>query len=121
MADLVVLLHFLFVAFVVCGGVLALWWPRILWLHLPAVAWGVFIEFAGWICPLTPLENRLRRAQGEAGYEGDFIAHYLLPILYPEGLTRGHQRVLGGLALIFNLLVYALVLVRHRRSRSKDI
>jgi len=121
MADLVVLLHFLFVLFVVCGGVLALWWPRIIWLHVPAVVWGGLIEFAGWICPLTPLENRLRRAQGGAGYEGDFIAHYILPILYPAGLTRAHQLVLGGLVLTFNLGVYALVLARHRRSGSKDI
>jgi hypothetical protein len=121
MADVVVLLHFLFVLFVVSGGVLALWWPRILWLHAPAVIWGVLIEFAGWICPLTPLENRLRRAEGGTGYEGDFIAHYILPVLYPEGLTRRHQLALGALALALNLVVYALVFARHRRPPSKDI
>jgi hypothetical protein len=121
MADLVVLLHFLFVLFVVCGGVLALWWPRIIWLHVPAVAWGVWIEFSGWICPLTPLENRLRRAQGEAGYEGDFIAHYVLPVLYPDGLTRTHQLVLGAIVLLFNLAVYALVLGRRRRTPANVI
>jgi uncharacterized protein DUF2784 len=120
-ADLVVLFHFLFVLFVVCGGVLALWWPRIIWLHVPAVIWGVLIEFFGWICPLTPLENRLRRAQGDAGYEGDFIAHYILPVLYPGGLTRGRQFMLGALALFINLAVYALVFARHRRSAAKDI
>lgn len=116
MAEVVVLLHFAFVLFVACGGLLALWWPRVIWLHAPAVAWGVLIEFAGWVCPLTPLENRLRRAQGEAGYEGDFIAHYILPVLYPDGLTRQHQLLLGGLALSFNLAIYVLILARHRRS-----
>ena len=121
MADLIVLLHVLFVLFVVCGGVLALWWPRIIWIHVPAVVWGVLIEFFGWICPLTPLENRLRRAQGDAGYEGDFIAHYILPLLYPGGLTRGRQFVLGVLALSINLAVYSLVFARHRRSAAKDI
>jgi hypothetical protein len=121
MADLVVLLHFGFVIFVVCGGVMALWWPRIIWLHVPAVVWGVALEFGGWICPLTPLENRLRRAAGEAGYEGDFVAHYILPVLYPEGLTRHHQLALGGLALALNILVYVLVFATHRKSASKDI
>jgi hypothetical protein len=121
MADLVVLLHFLFVMFVVCGGLLALWWPRIAWLHIPAVLWGAFIEFSGWICPLTPLENRLRRAQGQTGYEGDFIAHYILPMLYPGGLTRTHQLFLGGLALAINVGIYTLVVARRRRSTAKDI
>jgi len=121
MADLVVLLHFLFVIFVVCGGVLALRWPRIIWLHIPAVLWGAFIEFSGSICPLTPLENRLRRAQGETGYQGDFIAHYILPALYPGGLTRTHQLLLGALALAINLAVYTLVFARRRRSAAKDI
>jgi hypothetical protein len=120
-ADLIVLLHFLFVLFVVFGGVLALWWPRIVWLHVPAVVWGVWIEFSGSICPLTPLENRLRRAQGGTGYQGDFIAHYILPVLYPEGLTRSHQLALGVLALSVNVFVYALVLARHRRTAAKDI
>ena len=84
MADLIVLVHFVFVIFVVLGGLLALRWPRIVWLHVPAVIWGALVEFTGWICPLTPLENRLRRASGEASYQGDFIAHYILPALYPE-------------------------------------
>jgi len=121
MADLVVLVHFLFVIFVVCGGVLALWWPRIIWLHIPAVLWGAFIEFSGSICPLTPLENRLRGAQGEPGYQGDFIAHYILPALYPGGLTRTHQLVLGALALFINAAIYTLVIARRRRSAAKDI
>jgi hypothetical protein len=121
MADLVVLLHFLFVLFVVCGGALALWWPRIIWLHVPAVLWGAWIEFSGGICPLTPLENELRRAQGQAAYEGDFIAHYILPVLYPGGLTRTHQLVLGALALLLNVVIYAAVFGRPRRPTVKDI
>ena len=120
-AELIVAVHFAFVMFVVLGGLLALRWPRVAWIHLPAVIWGVLIEFTGWICPLTPLENRLRRASGEAGYQGDFIAHYILPVLYPDGLTRTDQLMLGGVALAINVAVYAFVIVRHRRSRAKDI
>jgi hypothetical protein len=121
MADLIVLLHFAFVLFVVLGGLLALRWPRVAWLHIPAVIWGTLVEFTGWICPLTPLENRLRRASGEASYQGDFIAHYILPALYPNGLTRRDQLVLGGIALAANFAIYALVVVRHRRSGREDI
>jgi hypothetical protein len=121
MADLIVVIHFLFVLFVVCGGALALWWPRVVWVHVPAVVWGVWIELSGSICPLTPLENRLRRARGDAGYEGDFIAHYILPVLYPEGLTRSHQLTLGALALSINLAVYAVVFARRRRRPAKDL
>ena len=121
MADLIVLLHFAFVAFVVLGGLLALRWPRVAWLHIPAVIWGVLVEFTGWICPLTPLENRLREASGGSAYQGDFIAHYILPALYPDGLTRQDQLLLGVIALAFNLVVYAFVLLRHRRAAVKRI
>jgi len=121
MADLIVALHFAFVVFVALGGLLVLRWPRVAWLHVPAVIWGALIEFTGWICPLTPLENRLRHASGEAGYEGDFIARYILPALYPNGLTRRDQLMLGGIALAVNLAIYALAFVRHRRSATKDI
>ena len=121
MADLIVALHFLFVAFVVLGGLLALRWPRTAWLHVPAVIWGALVELTGWICPLTPLENRLRRAGGESGYQGDFIAHYILPVLYPNGLTRSDQLMLGGLALAINIAVYAFVAVRHRRRTATVI
>ena len=120
-ADLVVALHFAFVVFVALGGLLVLRWPRVAWLHVPAVVWGALIEFTGWICPLTPLENRLRRAGGEAGYEGDFIARYILPALYPNGLTRRDQLMLGGLALAINLAIYTFAVVRHRRRAAKDI
>jgi hypothetical protein len=119
MANFIVVLHFTFVVFVVLGGLLALRWPRIIWLHVPAVIWGALVEFTGWICPLTPLENRLRQAAGETGYQRDFIAHYILPALYPNGLTRTDQLMLGGLALALNLAIYAFVFTRHRRSARK--
>lgn len=115
-ADLIVLVHFLFVLFVVFGGLLALRWHRMAWLHVPAVVWGVLIEYFGWICPLTPLENRLRQQQNGGSYEGDFIAHYILPALYPDGLTRRDQVLLGTIALVFNATVYGFVLLRRRRS-----
>ena len=121
MADLVVAVHFAFVLFVVGGGLLVLRWPWVAWLHIPAVVWGVLIEATGWICPLTPLENKLREARGDAPYEGDFIAHHLLRVLYPEGLTRSDQIWLGLIALLINAAVYAAVLLRHRRGRLKDI
>jgi len=113
LADVVLVLHVLFVAFAVLGGLLAFRRPAVMWAHLPALAWGVTVEFTGWICPLTPLENVLRRAGGEAGYAGGMIEHYLLPLLYPEALTRETQWVLGGGLLAFNVLVYALLLRRR--------
>lgn len=115
-ADLVASLHFAFVVFVLLGGLLVVRWPRWAWLHLPAVAWGVSIEFMGWLCPLTPLENRLRNEAGLAGYEGGFVEHYLLPVLYPESLTRSVQIVLGLLALLINVGLYGWML----RKRSRD-
>jgi len=117
-ANLIVLVHFLFVVFVVLGGLLALRWPRIIWLHVPAVIWGALVEFTGWICPLTPLENRLRRAAGDTSYQGDFIAHYILPALYPDGLTRRDQLMLGLIALALNFAIYALVFVRQSRRKG---
>ena len=121
MADLVVALHFAFVLFVALGGLFALRWPRVAWLHVPSVLWGALIEFSGWICPLTPLEHYLRRQQGQAGYEGDFIARYVLRVLYPDGLTRTDQLMLGGLALGINLAIYTCIFLRHRRSAAKGI
>ena len=113
-ADAVVLLHGAFVLFVIAGGLLAFRWRRIVWAHAPAALWGIWIELAGWICPLTPLENWLRRRGGEAGYAGGFIEHQLLPVLYPASLTRGDQLLLGALALGLNLLIYRRVLSRPR-------
>lgn len=115
LADAVLVLHLGFLVFVVLGGLLVLRRPWVAWLHLPAAAWGAWIEFAGSVCPLTPLENHLRRAGGEAGYTGGFIDHYLVPVLYPPGLTRTHQIVLGCGVLIVNGVAYLLVLRRRRR------
>ncbi len=109
LADAVVLIHAAFVVFVVLGGLLALRWPRAAWCHVPAAIWGAMIEITGWICPLTPLENRLRQAAGEAGYEGGFVEHYVLPTLYPAGLTREHQWVLAALVVIVNVAIYRAV------------
>jgi hypothetical protein len=108
LADTLLFLHFAFVAFVLFGGLLLLRWRRLVWLHLPAALWGMAIMFGGWICPLTPLENRLRRMAGQSGLEGGFIEHYMLPLLYPSGLTRGVQVFLGLLALAVNLVIYIL-------------
>ena len=114
LADLVVALHLLFVIFVVLGGLLVLRWPRVAWMHLPAAVWGALIEFGGWICPLTPLEKRLRGLAGQAGYPGGFIEHYMLPVLYPAGLTREVQLVLGSAVVILNVVVYWYVWGRRR-------
>jgi hypothetical protein len=116
LADLVVGLHALFVAFVVLGGLLALRWPWVAAAHLPAAVWGTLIEFRGWVCPLTPLEQTLRASVGQAGYEGGFIEHYVLPVLYPLGLTRGVQLVFGWLVMAVNLLIYGMLLRRWARA-----
>ena len=117
LADAVLVLHFAFVVFVVAGGLLVLRWTAVAWLHLPAAAWGAAIEVGGWICPLTPLENRFRELAGQTPYTGDFVSRYLMPVLYPEGLTRPVQLVLGMAVLLINLAVYAVVL-RRRRGAS---
>ena len=106
LADLVLILHLAFVVFVLCGGLLVLKWRWIAWLHLPAAFWGAVVEFTGWICPLTPLENWLRAQGGEATYRSDFIAQYLLPVLYPENLTRGIQLLLGTMVIVLNAAIY---------------
>ena len=106
LADAILFLHLAFVLFVLFGGLLALKWRSAIWFHLPAAAWGAFIEFSGWICPLTPLENWLRRQGGETGYPGDFLSQYLLAILYPEALTPQIQIVLGTVVLAANLTIY---------------
>jgi hypothetical protein len=116
-ADLVVLLHVAFVVFVVSGGLLVLKWPRAAYLHLPAAAWGALIEFAGWVCPLTPLENHLRRLAGEAGYSGGFVEHYVVDVLYPAGWTLALRITLGVVVVAANLLVYSVVLRRRSDRR----
>ena len=113
-ADGVLLVHLAFVLFVLLGGLLVLRWPSLAWLHLPAVVWGALIELTGWICPLTPLELAFRRAAGDAVYPGDFIEHYVVALLYPEGLTRGTQLLFGLLVLALNALIYGVLLHRMR-------
>lgn len=109
LADFLVLFHLAFVFFVALGGLLVLRWRGWAWVHLPAAAWGALIEFAGWICPVTPLEIRFRVLGGEAGYPGGFVEHYLVPLLYPGALTRLHQIVLGLLVVGVNLTIYGRV------------
>ncbi|SPA38989.1 conserved hypothetical protein; putative membrane protein [Cupriavidus taiwanensis] len=119
LADLVVIAHALFIVFVVAGGLLALRWPRAAWVHLPAAVWGVLIEWAGWICPLTPLENTLRRAAGQAGYSGGFVERYLLPLIYPAELTPAVQLWLGAVVLVVNVAIYALWWRRRRHHHAR--
>lgn len=118
-ADLIVAGHLAFIVFVALGGFLVLRWRRLAFLHLPAAAWGILIEFRGWLCPLTALENRLRAAGGEAGYPGGFIDRYLAPIVYPPGLTRDTQLVLGVALLALNACIYSWLLVSLLRSRRR--
>src|SRR5690606_6218614 len=118
-ADALVLLHLGFILFVLLGGLLLLRWPRLLCLHLPAVAWGIVMECLHLGCPLTPWENNLRRMAGQAGYEDGFIEHYLIPLIYPAGLTPQIQLWLGSIVLLVNLSVYAcLIWRRHSKGRE---
>lgn len=118
LANLVLLLHFAFILFVIFGALLLLRWPRLLWLQVPAVIWAAIVISQGWICPLTPLENWLRRQAGEVGYQGGFIEHYLLPVIYPAGLTPAIQLGLGVLVTLVNLVLYGVVWKSWRRRRS---
>lgn len=115
-ADAVVALHLAFVVFVVLGGLLAWRHPALAVLHLPAAAWGAYAELTGTVCPLTPLENTLRASAGASGYEGSFVEHYLLPLLYPVGLTSADQRWLGMLVIAINVVVYAVAIVKAHRG-----
>jgi len=115
-ADLLLILHLAFILFVLSGGLLAWWRHQIAALHLPAVLWSVLLELNGWGCPLTPWEQRLRMAAGEAGYTGGFISHYLLPLIYPDGLQRNVQMWLAGIVIGVNLLVYGGLLLRRPRT-----
>ena len=118
LADLVFLAHLAFVVFVVLGGIAVWRRPKLAWLHVPAFAWGALIEFAGWICPLTPWEQALRRLAGEKGYSGGFVEHYVFPLLYPEGLTREVQITLGVLVLVVNAAAYLLIFKRRSRTTA---
>jgi Protein of Unknown function (DUF2784) len=116
-ADLVVLIHAAFVLFVVFGGLAVLRWRRMIWFHLPAALWGLLIELSGWICPLTHLENYLRRSEEGGGYSATFIEYYLEPILYPLGMTRHIQILLAIIALMINLLIYVYIWKSRRRNQ----
>ena len=120
LADTVLVVHLAFVAFVVLGAALVALWPKLLLLHVAAVAWGVLVELSGLICPLTPLEVHLRQLGGEAGYSGGFIQHYVAGVLYPAGLTRTVQVWLGIAAAAFNVGVYSCIILRKRRSRRSS-
>ena len=116
-ADAIVLLHLAFVIFVVAGGLLVFRWRRVALLHLPAVAWAVLLEFRGWLCPLTPLELKLRASGGQAGYGGGFIEHYILPVLYPDELDKVMQIEIGSLVIVVNIAVYGWLLWRIKNPR----
>ncbi len=119
LADAVVVFHLGFIVFVLAGGVLVITWRRrVAWLHLPAVAWAAYAEFTSTICPLTPLENTLRRRAGQSGYEGGFIENYLIPIVYPSALTPNVQVVIGAIIVAVNVALYAIV-VRRSRQRGR--
>ena len=121
-ADAVLVLHLAFIVFVVAGGLLVWRFPWVAIAHIPAVLWGIYIELSGNICPLTPIENRLRHMAGETGYTGGFIEHYLMPVIYPHGLTREIQFVLAGLVIIVNLSAYGWLIYRRfgRNHRRPD-
>ena len=118
-ADALLVVHFLFIGFVVLGGLLVFKWRRLVFLHLPAAVWGALIEFRGWLCPLTPWEQALRRAAGETGYNTGFIEHYLMPLVYPANLDYDMQIVLGSFVIVINLLIYGGLSLRRIRRRNK--
>ena len=120
LADIVVWVHLAFVIFVVAGASLAIWWRRMLWLHLPAVFWAIWIEFSGKLCPLTPLENWLRIRAGQGEYRGGFVEHYLMPVLYPAGLTRNIQILMGLLVIIINLALYGPIIFQLWRKKKNE-
>jgi hypothetical protein len=120
LADLVVVLHSFFVLFVLLGGFLVLWKPSVAWYHLPAVFWAAWLEFSGWICPLTPLENLLRGKGGVAGYNVGFVEHYIVPVLYPASLTRQMQVIIGIVVVILNFGIYFNVWMRMRKLRRNQ-
>ena len=119
-ADAVLILHLAFIAFAVLGGLLAGWWRGFLFIHLPAAAWGVFVELTGRVCPLTSLENSFRFKAGTAGYSNSFVEHYLLGIIYPDGLTREIQFCLGAMVALVNVAIYLWLFYRFRQMKRRD-
>ena len=121
LADSVVILHFAFIVFALLGGLLILWRNWFIFIHLPAALWSAIVEFNGWICPLTPLENQFLNLSGRSNYQGGFVDYYLLPIIYPAGLTRQDQVILGFLAILVNFCIYAFVYWRKRKVRHSKL
>ncbi|MGZ5031242.1 MAG: DUF2784 domain-containing protein [Methylobacter sp.] len=119
LADSVLIVHLLFIGFVIFGGLFALRFPRIALVHIPAACWGAYIELAGGLCPLTTIEVGFRRMAGDAGYSGSFVEHYLLPIIYPAGLTRDIQFWLAGFVVLINVAIYSKFVYRLRYSGPK--
>ena len=118
LADLTVIAHLAFIIFVLFGGLLCFKWKWFYWVHVPAFIWGILIEIWGWICPLTPLENYFYRMSGKAGYAGGFIEHYIIPIIYPAGLTRTLQFIFAALVILTNIAVYYFILARLRSVKT---
>lgn len=114
MYELIIIVHFVFILWVVLGGFVVLLRLGFVWLHLPALIWGIVVEWNGWICPLTPLENFYRAQRGVAQYRGGFIEHYIVPIIYPEGLTRSHQVIMAVALLLLNIVIYIFVIRKYR-------
>lgn len=117
-ADLVLLLHFAFVLFVIFGGLLVWYRHNFAWLHIPVAAWGAIVNIASWQCPLTPLENHYRKLAGQSGYEGGFVEHYIAPLVYPEGLTSDLGIYVGLAVIVWNIVVYGALFFRRHRHRS---
>lgn len=115
LADAVVIVHLGFIVFVMAGGFIAVCFPKVIWVHLPCVIWGIVVELAGLVCPLTPLENMFRQRAGQAQYGGDFVMRFIEPMIYPEGLTREVQVVLASLVILVNAGVYGWLVVRKKR------
>lgn len=120
LANVIIVIHFLFIIFVLLGGFLVLKWPKIIWLHLPAISWGFLVELNGWLCPLTPWENRFRELAGKLSYEGDFIGQYLIPLIYPVNLTRELQYVFAVIVIAINALIYYYIW-RVARKKSSGV
>ena len=116
LADLTLVLHLCFILFALFGGLLCLFRTNMIWLHLPAVLWGIWVEWTGRTCPLTPLENHFRQMASGQGFSGGFIEHYLVPVIYPDHLNASLQWVLGAVVILINLVIYLFVLNRIRKS-----
>ena len=119
-ADFVLLTHFAFILLVVAGGLVVVRYAWFVWIHLPAACWGAFVELTGRICPLTTLENHLRIHAGQEGYANSFVEQYILPVIYPAGLTRNIQFVLAGLVIAVNVIIYVTIFLRIKSDRGSE-